>query len=138
MKWTQRMAGMELSVIPVWVIDPEPMRILWANSAAVKIWQARDEDEQLARELFCVAPHVIARTQTIVALLRQGQTVFEEWTLYPRGVPTPVKLHFAGVPLDDGRIGMLNQAMLGELAQQPTLLRGIEALHHTTVKVALV
>jgi rsbT co-antagonist protein RsbR len=138
MSLAQRLFGMERSAIPVWVIDTDSMRILWANDDAARLWNARDVADLLTRDLSGAPAPVIARTQDIAARLRKGETLIEEWTLYPRGVPTTVRLHLSGVPLDDGRIGMLNQALPSGVAQDPTLLRGIESLRHTSVMVALV
>lgn len=133
----QRLAGLELSPLAAWLIDPDSMRILWANLPAVALWKARDLPDLLARDLSGAPARVVSRTQAIVDQLRAGRTVTEEWTLYPRGIPTPVNLHFVGVPLPDGRIGMLNHALTSEVAADHTLLRGVEALRHTTVIVAL-
>ena len=132
------LAGLEKSAIPVWLLDPDHMRIVWANQAAADLWRATSPEELLARDLKGAPTSVVIRTNAIAARIRMGEVVIEDWTLYPKGVPTPVKLHFEGAPLDDGRIGILNQALPSEAGPNPSLLRGIEALRHVPMIVALV
>jgi anti-anti-sigma regulatory factor/PAS domain-containing protein len=129
---------MDLSAIPAWVIDVEHMRIVWANDLAAQLWRASSREDLLARDLSGAPESVKLRTQVLMSRACRGEVFTEEWTLYPKGVPTPVKLHLSGTPLDDGRIGLLNQALPSEAAASPDLLRGIEALRHVPIIVALV
>lgn len=138
MQLAQRLAGLELSAIPVWVLDVDHMRVCWANEAALELWRSPDRDELFARDFTTVPEEVRTRTLAILAQLREGRVARESWTLYPRGVPVTVTLRFSSVELDDGRIGLLNQALPRDEAPDPELLRGIEALRYTSVMIAFV
>ena len=134
----ERLSGIERSAIPVWVLGTEPMRFCWVNDLAVELWHAKDRADLLSRDLEGAPSSVVARTQAMMARIRQGHVLLEDWTLYPRGVPTPVRLHLSPIALDDGGIGILNQVLPTDSAPHPAVLRGIEALRHTPVMVALI
>ncbi|WP_437710508.1 STAS domain-containing protein [Sorangium sp. So ce448] len=138
MHLAQRLAGLELSAIPVWVLDVDRMRLCWVNEAGLELWRAQDRDELFARDLSTAPARVRTRTQALAAQLREGGVGRENWTLYPRGVPVTVTLHSSSIELDDGRIAILNQALPTEGAPEPELVRGIEALRHTSVMIAFV
>jgi len=132
-----RLAGMALSVLPVWVYDPKSHRIVWANDPAVLLWNATDRDELYARDLSGVSEAARVRIARHIDEARAGRSVRESWTLYPRGVPVTVTLITGGVTLDDGTLGVLLQAIPNDLGPDPGLVRGIEALRHSSVLVAL-
>lgn len=132
------LAGMERAAIPIWVMDLDRRRICWANDRALEMWRAPDRDDLFARDFSGIPQTVQTRFQLCLDVIRQGRAVEDDWTFYPRGVPVTVRLHLSGVTLDDGRLGMLNQAIPREAGPDPALLRGIEALRHTPVMVALV
>lgn len=134
----QRLAGFASSPIPVWLMHFEPLSFLWANAAAVKLWRADNQAALLARDLTEVPQAVKQRNRAMYEKLSTGAQLTEEWTLYPGGVPTPVRLFLSGIALPDGQMAVLNQAITSELATDPTQLRGIEALRHTHVVVMLV
>jgi anti-anti-sigma regulatory factor/PAS domain-containing protein len=137
-----QLAGMERCALPAWVIDADRMRIAWANELAVEIWGASSNADLLARDLSGAPASVIARTQALREKIREyehaGKTLLEGWTLYPKGVATPVMLQLSEVVLDDGRPAILCQALPNEAASSPDQLRGLEALRHVPVLVAMV
>lgn len=137
MKLADRLAGLELATIPIWVLDPEPIRIRWVNGPALELWRARDRDELLSRD-FGAAPKAIkARMEAALTEVREGRSFWSEWTFFPKGVPVQVKLHFAPIELDDGRLGILQQVLPREEAPDPAVVRATEALTHTSVVVAI-
>jgi anti-anti-sigma regulatory factor len=79
-----------------------------------------------------------AKLLVSVQAIREGRAVWDEWTFFPRGEPIRVKLHFAPIRLDDGRIGALQHAYPPDEGPDPARLRGIEALTHTSVIIAVV
>jgi anti-anti-sigma regulatory factor/PAS domain-containing protein len=133
---------MHRCALPVWVLDPDRMRIPWANERAVALWGAASREELYARDLSGAPASVIARTRALHAKIReherQGKVLLEGWTLYPNDVATPVMLQLEEVALDDGRPAILCQALPNEAASSPDQLRGLEALRHVTVLVAMV
>ncbi|WP_437981302.1 STAS domain-containing protein [Sorangium sp. So ce117] len=138
MHLAQRLAGLELSAIPVWVLDVDSSRVCWVNEAGLDLWRAQDRDELFARDYSTVPAPIRTRFQALAAQLREGGVVRQSWTFYPRGVPVTVTLHSSGVALDDGRFAILSQALPMEGAPEPELVRGIEALRHTSVMIAFV
>lgn len=135
--WLSRqLEGLSRSPIASWVFEPEAMRILWGNPAALSLWQADSMADLLARDLSKMPAHVLTRTRSAVDRLRAGETVVEQWTLYPRGVPTPIQLHLSTLDLPDGTSAVLSQGVEAEL--DPFLVRGAEMLRHTNVIMALV
>lgn len=130
---------MELSPVPVWLLDIDATRVCWANAAALELWQADSAKALSERDMVSAAPpKILARLERIIAAVRAGQILHEEWAFYPRGVPTMVLLHLRGVTLADGRLTMLNQALPLSTAAAPSLVRGITALRHTRLIIAFV
>ena len=130
---------MELSPVPVWLLDVEAIRVVWANAPALELWQAASVEALSERDMISEAPpKILARLERIIAAVRAGQVLQEEWAFYPRGEPTMVLLHLRAVTLPDGRLTMLNQALPLSTAAPPSLVRGITALRHTRLIIAFV
>src|SRR5262245_51143659 len=124
MSLEQRLAVLEASPVPTWVMDPEQVRICWANDKALEFWRAADRADLFARDFGASSPTSHIRLRTAVAAIRDGRTVQEEYTFYPRGQPVTVRLYRSGVELDDGRIGLLQQAFVKDEVD-PELLRSL-------------
>jgi anti-anti-sigma regulatory factor/PAS domain-containing protein len=133
----QRLAGLSQSPLPVWVTDPEGPRWVWANARALAFWKASDLEEFRARDVTNLTPAARARLAGTVEKLRDGRVLEEQWTFYPRGEPVTVMLAISAIALDDGRMGMLQHALIAHDRQDDEVVRGIEALRHTPVIVAL-
>ncbi|MGB1014057.1 MAG: anti-anti-sigma factor, partial [Nannocystaceae bacterium] len=130
--------GLTLSAAPAWVFDAETIDFLWANELAVKLWRAESEAALLARDVTAGAPErVLTRTRHLVERVRRGEVVQQEWTFYPGGKPTVVSLNLRGVLLDNGKLGVLNQAL--PVAGIPdSLLRVSAVVRHSAVIATLV
>src|SRR4051812_27856085 len=109
MNLEQRLIILEASPVPAWVVDPEPIKILWANDKALEFWRAADRAELYARD-HGVSVTAHTRVRNTLARAQEGPGVTEEWTFYPRGEPISVRLCSSTVKLDDGRLGLLQQA----------------------------
>lgn len=131
-----RMAAMNLLAAPVWVADPVGPYIIWANDAAVRMFDARDAAELYGRDFTQVSPAVRARLDHALAENRAGRAVCTQATLYPKGKPVTVTITLTAVTLDDGRQGLLQHATFKD-AVDSELVRGIEALRHSPMVVAL-
>ncbi|WP_438021953.1 STAS domain-containing protein [Sorangium sp. So ce233] len=134
----QRLSALELSILPTWVYDHDRYRFPWANAKAVPFWRASERAELLARDLSDLSPAVRARLDGYVRVLADGGTVAEDWTLYPRGTPETVTLHGQGIRLDDGRLAILFQALPRRPGVDASMVRGVEAVRHSTVLVSVV
>ncbi|MDI1475350.1 STAS domain-containing protein [Polyangium sp. y55x31] len=137
MKLHERLAALESSPVPTWVFDLDFFRQRWANKPALELWRAGTPEELYARDYSDMSESTRARMRGYIDGFRVGRTAEEEWTLYPKGEPVTLKLFMTGVPLDDGRTGVLIQAFVKENAPSPDLVRSIEALRHTSVMVTL-
>lgn len=123
---------------PVWIFDIDNKRVLWANEAALRIWAADSLTELTAREMGQ------DMSQSVSDRLKQYQQDFihsdtfftENWSLYPKGVPTNLKVIHSGVVLPDGRMAMLCEG-LEEQKPDTVTLRGAEALMHTSAMITL-
>ncbi|WP_433926325.1 STAS domain-containing protein [Sorangium cellulosum] len=134
----QRLSALELSILPTWVYDHDRYRFPWANAKAVPFWRATERAELLSRDLSDLSPAVRARLDGYVRVLADGGTVVEDWTLYPRGTPETVTLHGQGIRLDDGRLAILFQALPRRPGADASMVRGVEAVRHSTVLVSVV
>jgi|JI10StandDraft_1071094.scaffolds.fasta_scaffold26791_7 signal transduction histidine kinase len=123
--------------VPAWVFDVERGVIAWANPAALAYWQADSLEELLARNFSDTSPASRTRLAAAMALHAEGRTTRELWTLYPRGRPTTSILIGRGLRLADGRVAILFVSELLAASYDTTVLRGIEAMQHTSVRVAL-
>lgn len=138
MKLTERLLGLELCVLPVWVFDPEHIKFCWANAPAVELWGARSVAEFLARDLSDISESVKVRLRSFMPTLKEGGSVREDFTFYPQGKPVTLRCVLQGVPLDDGTVGMLAQAAAQHQQLDASLVRGVEALRHSSVMVSLI
>ncbi|MCF2872087.1 EAL domain-containing protein [Octadecabacter sp. G9-8] len=122
----------------VWIFDIDSARILKANDAACRLWQADTEKELCARNLGQ------DMSVTVGKRLKQYQTDFlnsdakftELWTLFPNGEPHSVMVTYRGFALADGRMAMQCEAV-SDIGDTPENLRSAEALLHTDVLITL-
>ncbi|MCB1494087.1 MAG: diguanylate cyclase, partial [Rhodobiaceae bacterium] len=123
---------------PVWVFDIDNSRVVWANGAAIELWNAESAEELASREMGAEMSVVVrARLRQYQEDFEAGHDSFNEvWTLYPNDIPRSVRVVFRGFRFDDGRMGMMCEALEDEV-QSPESLRSAEALLHTSVMIAL-
>lgn len=124
--------------VSLWVYDVDHERIVWANSPALKLWDA-SSIEELRRRDFSSNMSV-----TISQLLKKYQQDFsigktshtDVWTFYPNGTPITSDTILSGYKFSDGRIGILCQTQV--LNQKtPESIRSSVALLHTSVMISL-
>ncbi|CAM3754699.1 ATP-binding protein [Roseateles saccharophilus] len=123
--------------VPLWVFDPEQQRNLWANAAALRFWHADSAEEFLSRDFSEHGDTVRERLAVTAADHAQGKIVREQWTLYPKGEPTTVMLVSRGMRTPDRRQVMLFAADSLGGGADVSMLRGVEALQHTSVRIAM-
>ena len=124
--------------IPLWVLDMESLRLLWANDSARKLWQAESTEELLNRDLSPdISTAVVERLkQYLEASQKSGQSFREVWTLYPEGKPCPYHIHICAHKLPDGRFGLRFEAT-ADVNRVPEQIRSAEALNHIPVCISL-
>ena len=123
--------------VPMWVFDPERQRNLWANAAALSFWRTESAEEFLSRDFSDSGEAVRERLAVTAADHTQGKIVREQWTLYPKGQPTTVMLVSRGIRTPDRRQVMLFAADSLASGSDKSMLRGVEALQHTSVRIAV-
>ncbi|MBW8845034.1 MAG: hypothetical protein JF607_08700 [Burkholderiales bacterium] len=123
--------------VPLWVFDPEQQRNLWANAAALRFWHADSAEEFLSRDFSEHGDAVRERLAVTAADHAHGKIVREQWTLYPKGEPTTVMLVSRGMRTPDRRQVMLFAAESLGGGADLAMLRGVEALQHTSVRIAV-
>ncbi len=137
MNLEQRLASLRISRVPTWVFDADHFCHRWANAPALELWRSDSVDELLSRDYSDMTASTRARMRSYIEGFREGRGAEEDWTLYPRGVPSNFHLYFSGIELDDGRLAALIQAFPTDQPFAPAQLRTIEALRHTSVLVSL-
>jgi PAS domain S-box-containing protein len=121
---------------PVWVYELDGHRIIAASPAAAALWRAASPEALCARSLGPMSPAVLARLAAYRAAFAAGETVTEQWTLYPAGTPTPMTCTCTGVVTAEGLEAMLVEA---EPTARPEAddARMVEALRHDPAPVLL-
>jgi len=122
---------------PMWVFDAQRLCHLWANAAGLKFWRAQSLAELQQRNFSDMRETVQARLQVMAAEHARGQVVQEQWTLYPKDQPVTVMLQSCAIQTPDGRIAMLFSGMNSAPVLDKSLQRGVEALQHTSVRIAM-
>ena len=122
---------------PMWVFDLQRLRMSWANPAGVTLWNAASLEELLARDFSSLSEATIVRNQSVMAQHAAGRSVRDQWTIYPKGLPVTVNAHSIGVHMADGSVAILYEAQAVPESIAASVLRGVEAMQHTSVLVAL-
>lgn len=100
---------------PVWVFDIHQKRILWANSAALPLWEATCREELVSRDLSRdMSEAVNAVLDSYLKCFEEGETVKTWWYFSPNNILKKALCYFSGIPLKDGRIGMLVEVIAEE------------------------
>lgn len=95
----------------VWVFDLERQAMVWANRAALTLWQA-ESVEALCRRDFAstMSDPVRQRLATYRERLAIDPVIREPWTFFPDDQPTVLHCACQAHPLPDGGAGMLVEA----------------------------
>ncbi len=123
--------------VPVWVFDAGRMRTVWANAAACEYWLAPSKAELLARDFSDASEGARARLALTMQAHARGEVLRESWTLYPRGKPVTSILMSRGIVLADGTQALLFISERLPAHVDPDTLRGVDAVQHTTLRIAL-
>lgn len=134
----ERIRGLELSPIPVSVFDFDAFRVTWANDALLRLWGLSSYDALFARDFSSAPPSVITRIQAVRAIVMEGRSTIEQWTVYPDGVPTFARMYLSPIELENNKIGVLQQFVVDEPVADVAVRRASEALLHTSALVALI
>jgi diguanylate cyclase (GGDEF)-like protein len=133
-----RYEPLNLVGVAVWIFDIDRRRVHWANTAALRVWNAQDLQALCARDMGQDMSESVARrlAQYQSDFIAHGASFNEQWTLYPDGQPVSLNVQFNGHRLADGRMAMLCEAHPAG-GTEPESLRSVEALLHTAVMITL-
>ena len=123
--------------VPMWVFDAERSRMVWANNAALTFWRDQDLPSLLRRDFSDLSEGARTRLQLAMRAHAIGEIRREYWTLYPEGVPVTTMLLSRGIRLQDDRVGILFAAEPLTMGMDASMRRGVEAVAHTAVRIAL-
>jgi diguanylate cyclase (GGDEF)-like protein/PAS domain S-box-containing protein len=127
-----------VAVLPVWVLDVERGRNVWANAAALALWRAATVEELQARDFSGMPEASRARLDALLEMVRDGRNHNDFWTVYPPGTPVTFEGRFSGIVLPDGRLGLVVQARVVDEREFPTdLKRRVESYRHSPSPISL-
>lgn len=135
---TQEFEVFNLLQHPIWVFDVEHPRMLWANTQALRVWNAPNLESLLTRDFTDVSSATQVRMKELWQQLQLQKVIQEEWTFYPGGQATTLSMTLSAISIDaDGRVGCLAEAELpNKDAFLESTVRGIELLRHLPFAVA--
>ncbi|MDY7015996.1 MAG: hypothetical protein SVX43_20845, partial [Cyanobacteriota bacterium] len=131
------LSALELLRSPVWIFDICQMKMWWANSAAVRLWDAPDLQALRDRNFNDASQATRTRLQEYLEQFARGETAIEQWTFYPQGQPTSVQCTCSGIGIAPEKIAMLVEAAPYPLDVNTDLLRSVEVLRHTPLMISL-
>lgn len=122
----------------VWIFDIDFGRVIWANGAALGVWNAESLGELRARRMKAdMSPAVAERLEQYQGDFERRNATFNEvWTIYPAGVPRTLRVQFSGIRLEDGRMAMLCEGR-DEVDAQPDAVRSADTVLHTHLMISL-
>ena len=123
--------------VPAWVFDAQRMHISWANPAGCAYWLAPSLVELQTRDYADASESARTRLALTMQAHARGEVLRESWTLYPKGNPVTSMLVSRGIVLADGTQALLFVSERLPANADANTLRGVEAIQHTTVRIAL-
>ena len=123
--------------VPMWVFDTHRFCIRWGNAAAETFWGAPSRSELLERDFSDMSEATRTRLTLTIQGHVQHSCLRERWTLYPHDRPVSVYLMSRNITTPEGYPAILFAADSTQTEIDPSLLRGIEALQHTSIRIAL-
>ncbi|WAC60666.1 response regulator [Brevundimonas sp. SL130] len=120
---------------PIWLFDPASRRGVYANPAALELWEADSLEALQARGFGQLSPAAEARVERLMRETADGAAVCEQWTFYPNGHPVSVSAVISTYHLEDGTPVMLLEA--SPLIADGEQNRATEALRHTSTLISL-
>ncbi|WP_434621067.1 diguanylate cyclase domain-containing protein [Azospirillum sp. B2RO_4] len=106
---TNDLSAFDLIADPVWLVDLQTGRPLWANAAACALWDARSPRD-LAASGGGLPDAIRQRLPEYVRRLSAGERIGECWTVAADGAQAVLSCDCSGLHLTDGRLAMLVHA----------------------------
>ena len=95
----------------IWIYDIDDPAILWANPAALKLWNSDSLEELLQRDFKKDQSAAVKESLfQYQKAFKQGEVIQENWVFTPKGIEVQAFCQFSGIELEDGRMAMLVEA----------------------------
>jgi signal transduction histidine kinase len=122
---------------PIWLLDLDELRFVWANAAGLALWGADSLDSLLERGASTLLDaDTLGRLGAYGDVMRRGHAACDSWTLLlDEATALKVEVLLSPTDLDAGRIGMLCRAR--PAGGEAAVSRGVEALSHTRLMVSM-
>ena len=124
---------------PVWVFDIDEQAMYWANTPALRVWNAASLEELLRRDFRSdMSDASLSILLDWKTKLMRNECVNEQWTLYPQGHPTTLDIFCSAIRIENGRIAMLVEAEIVDLKRvvDDSTVRRFEILKHLPIAVS--
>lgn len=99
-------------VTALWIYDIDNYCIVWANKAALELWQSDSLEELTARDFKPGTSKAVQETLRDYQLVfSAGKTIAKNWLYYPKGIRKEAFCQMSGFLLDGQRIAILCEAI---------------------------
>ncbi len=122
-------------VTAVWIYDIENYGIIWANKAALSLWESDSLEELIARDFKPGSSDAVQ--QTLVdyqQLFRTGKSLSRVWRFSPKDILKEAYCLLSGYQLTDGRMGMLVEAVKEDLIEDDNNASSVVTLSTYTLE----
>ncbi|MFS1917169.1 MULTISPECIES: hypothetical protein [unclassified Vibrio] len=93
---------------PIWIYDIDNKRITWANSSALPLWESESLFELTSRDFSVEMSKAIEATlEEYQRQFLRNESIKTWWNFTPNYISKRALCLFSGIPLPDGRTGML-------------------------------
>lgn len=106
----------------VWIYDIDRFCIIWANQAALKLWNSSSVESLTQRDLKTgLSPAVRDSLIQYQQAFKQNQVFQENWFFTPKGKDVEAFCQFSGFLLEDDRMAMLVEATTANIQSTDAL-----------------
>ncbi|TDF39231.1 EAL domain-containing protein [Alteromonadaceae bacterium M269] len=103
-------------VTAVWIYDIENYCIVWANEAALALWESESLEELKSRDFKPGASDAVQQTlKDYQQIFKSGKSLSRIWRYSPKGILKEAYCQLSGYTLSDGRIAVLTEAITVDL-----------------------
>jgi diguanylate cyclase (GGDEF)-like protein len=96
----------------VWIFDIDRLCMIWANQAALKLWDSPSLEELLQRDFKSdVSAAVKESMHQFQHAFRNNEVIQESWQFSPKGQVAQAFCQFSGFPLENNSMAMLVEAI---------------------------
>ena len=132
--WQAALPVLERLGTAIWLYQFSRQTIVWANRAALQLWDAPDLDALQQRDFSASSEAARLRLATYRDAFSRDEVLRESWTIYPRGRPVQINCYCSPFRADNPDV-MQVEASLQD--QESDTSRALEMLRHVREMVTL-